>query len=648
MRGPFQWGSKGEMLTPEQVAARREQAAAMLADVGDTSPVDHWLQGAGRVVNAITGKVKERRADASEALGMAGADAYVANDPVLSALVGGRGAAPSVTASSAGVAPTFTPDPNAALAGDAMAALGQSTPATPEAIRAGLIARGLPEHVADGFVMNFRDESGLDPGINEIAPIVPGSRGGFGLYQLTGPRRRAYEAYVAERGLPVDSVDAQLDFLMMEMQGPESRAAQAILSTKDAGQAGAAIVNEFLRPLPEYAAKRAARYTGGQGYTGGGMSDAGAPVPISGGGANVTAALAAAMSDPWVAKKYGPVLEALMGQEMRRSDAQFQQQLAQSDPMYQAQLAQLTAPAPVDPFAGTQVINGQLVTMQNGQPTVLGDFNTPEPGFAMVPPEEVAALGLPEGAYQRGADGKISQIGGGGTNVTVDMGGDAGPYLYGTDAGLPAGWRIHTETGVASQIPGGPAALEAQSLADAGAASDGANQVATETITTAAQRARAAAGNRDLGNFGAGLAALNPYTDSAEVERQIDVLRSNAATSTLQAMRDASPTGSTGLGALTAPELKIIQDKAGALNQNSPNFLRDLEDYERTLLRTIHGPEAGDAMFEASRRAAGEPVDGAAPAPQAAPIAITTDAEYDALPPGTVFVGPDGITRRKP
>ena len=55
---PFQWGSQGRKLTPEQVARERERASAMLDGVGDTSPVQHWLQGAGRVVNAITGKVQ--------------------------------------------------------------------------------------------------------------------------------------------------------------------------------------------------------------------------------------------------------------------------------------------------------------------------------------------------------------------------------------------------------------------------------------------------------------------------------------------------------------------------------------------------------------------------------------------------------------
>ena len=57
-----------------------------------------------------------------------------------------------------------------------------------------LMERGLPQHVAEAFAMNMQDESGFDPGINEINPTVKGSRG-YGLYQLTGPRRRAYETF---------------------------------------------------------------------------------------------------------------------------------------------------------------------------------------------------------------------------------------------------------------------------------------------------------------------------------------------------------------------------------------------------------------------------------------------------------------------
>ena len=127
----------------------------------------------------------------------------------------------------------------------------------------GLMRRGLPQHIAQGFVMNMRDESGLNPSINEIAPIVPGSRGGFGLYQVTGPRRRAYEAFAQKRGVDPADPDAQLDFLMTELQGPESRAAQSIFATETPQDAAVAIARDFLRPAPENLQKRVARYTGG-------------------------------------------------------------------------------------------------------------------------------------------------------------------------------------------------------------------------------------------------------------------------------------------------------------------------------------------------------------------------------------------------
>ena len=130
-------------------------------------------------------------------------------------------------------------------------------------IRSKLMQRGLPKHVADGFVMNFVDESNLNPGINEANPIVPGSRGGFGLSQWTGPRRKQLEAFAASRGVPVSDEDMQLDFLMQELGSTEVNAAKAIFGTDSSGEAAAAIVNKFLRPAEEHRARREARYLGG-------------------------------------------------------------------------------------------------------------------------------------------------------------------------------------------------------------------------------------------------------------------------------------------------------------------------------------------------------------------------------------------------
>lgn len=348
MQSPFVWGQGGQALTPEQVARKRELAELARGRAGDTSPVGHWTQGAARVVDALGGVLNERRADRAEAEGLASADEFLSENEILAGLLGG-GSAPSPSMPMAsGSAP--------------------SIPAEAGAIREGLIGRGLPEHVADAFILNFQDESGLNPGINEIEPLVEGSRGGFGLSQWTGPRRKALEQFAVQRGAGVDDLDTQLDFLMYELQGPEAAAAQDILSAPDTGTAAAAIVNKFLRPAEEHRARREARYLGGA-----------APVQQQG-SPEVIAALSQGMSNPWVAQKYGPVLEALMGQQMQRGNMAYEQQLAQQDPMYQAKLAQLTTPEPTDPFAGTQVINGQLVTMGDQGPQVIGDYRdqTPE------------------------------------------------------------------------------------------------------------------------------------------------------------------------------------------------------------------------------------------------------------------------------
>lgn len=127
-------------------------------------------------------------------------------------------------------------------------------------VKTGMVDRGLPEHIAEAFILNFQDESGMNPGINEKNPIVPGSRGGYGLYQLTGPRRRQYEKFAEATGRSPDSIDAQLDFLMWELENSESKAAEKIFSAETRGEAAEAIVRFFLRPLKKHQNSRAAKY----------------------------------------------------------------------------------------------------------------------------------------------------------------------------------------------------------------------------------------------------------------------------------------------------------------------------------------------------------------------------------------------------
>jgi len=130
----------------------------------------------------------------------------------------------------------------------------------PAQIVAALVQRGVPEHVAQGVVMNFQDESGLDTGIQEGAPTS--GRGGFGLAQWTGPRRVKLEQFADIVGKPVDDLNLQLDYFMAENAGPEAGAWKAVLSQPTANDAAVAFVNRWERPAAQYAAQRSAKYGG--------------------------------------------------------------------------------------------------------------------------------------------------------------------------------------------------------------------------------------------------------------------------------------------------------------------------------------------------------------------------------------------------
>lgn len=241
-------GNTGE--TPESVKRKREVAMALL---GAQSAPKNLGEGLSALGDGIVANVMNRRANDGEKAGRESAEkAFGGLD--FGSLFGGAPAYPSSVA--AGGSPT------------APAATGVPSGANADSIKQGLVARGMPEHVADGFLMNFQDESGLNPGINEKNPTVAGSRGGFGLYQLTGPRRRAYEEFAAGRKVDPSDTDAQLDFLMTELQGPEANAAKSIFASKDSGSAAAAIARDFLRPAKEHLDSRVAKYTSGNAQQG--------------------------------------------------------------------------------------------------------------------------------------------------------------------------------------------------------------------------------------------------------------------------------------------------------------------------------------------------------------------------------------------
>jgi spore germination cell wall hydrolase CwlJ-like protein len=66
MDSPFIWGDGGAQLTPEQIAARRKAADALIASGTDATPIRSGWQGVARVAQALSGAMDSRSADSAE------------------------------------------------------------------------------------------------------------------------------------------------------------------------------------------------------------------------------------------------------------------------------------------------------------------------------------------------------------------------------------------------------------------------------------------------------------------------------------------------------------------------------------------------------------------------------------------------------
>lgn len=163
----------------------------------------------------------------------------------------------------------------------------------------------------------------------------------------------------------------------------------------------------------------------------------------------------------------------------------------------------------------------------------------------------------------------------------------------------------------AKPVPGTAAAREAEkadreAAAEAAAAERNAGQrdVTTDIITNTAAKAREEA-NRfgTTGNLGALTRRIMPggAANANDLQRQTDALKAVATVEQLMAMKQNSPTGASGMGAMTDKEAEMLAARIGALDPNSRDYLRDLDDAERELYRFVHGPEEGDRIFLETR-----------------------------------------------
>jgi hypothetical protein len=87
---------------------------------------------------------------------------------------------------------------------------------------------GLDVPSAAAILGNIGHECGGFRLMQELRPSVPGSRGGYGWCQWTGPRRRDFEAYCARNGKDMASDEANYAWLWVELSGSEKAAIPAV------------------------------------------------------------------------------------------------------------------------------------------------------------------------------------------------------------------------------------------------------------------------------------------------------------------------------------------------------------------------------------------------------------------------------------
>ena len=621
MLTPFFVGKGGRKLTPEEVDRERELVALARSKMGDTSPVGHWTQGATRVVDALGAVLREKRTNKAEAAGLAGADERIAailagqGGGNYTASTSGGGNAPSGSWTPAAPGPSPVDVATQGVTGGASFAglpkadtgilqgggdFGSAVMTPQEMLIEGAKRRGLdPIDVATAIsyetggkfdptikgpttqwgthegLIQFGDPQGEKYGVDFSSPeaawrtqLDPTSGGVWGYLEDTGvkPGMGLPEIYSAINAGAVGRMGAS---------DANNGGAPGTVADKVAGMGphrdkAAAFLGGTWTPDPNASVSVSTKGGGGQSYGGGGNV----------GGMDI-ASLLALQSDPWVAKKYGGVVDALMGQQFSRQNALWEQQQKMADPMYQAQLAELTAPKPVDPFAGTKEIGGVLYG-PDGQGGFVPLITPPSDGAVpLTDPAERAKWGIPPTdtrpyAVKPGEAPKV--VGGDGVTVNNNMGG--GPelgklstdfgYVIDPETNLP---RIDPVTGLptAAPVPGSPAWIEAQRLADKAATGAGKEAQTADVVLGKLDELDALVSESGIlspaTGFGAETLAGVGGTRAADTKATIDTIAANMAFDALAEMRAASPTGGA-LGQITENELALLSSTMASLKQS--------------------------------------------------------------------------------
>lgn len=161
-------------------------------------------------------------------------------------------------------------------------------------------------------------------------------------------------------------------------------------------------------------------------------------------------------------------------------------------------------------------------------------------------------------------------------------------------------------------IPGSPAAKEIENVERANTAKRAIQERTAGIITDDVERIMGLLETASIPETGlaGSLASFVPGTDAHNVDRLIQGIEANVTFDRLQAMREASPGGASGLGQVTTVEIDLLRQSLGSLSQSQTKdqFSHNLKRVRFFANRAVHGLEVANAMEEeyANREAGGQ------------------------------------------
>lgn len=200
---------------------------------------------------------------------------------------------------------------------------------------------------------------------------------------------------------------------------------------------------------------------------------------------------------------------------------------------------------------------------------------------------------------------------------------------------------LDAETGAKAAIAGAEAGAkttataEAEKAATAPQRAERVRQI-TASIGSTMESVDKALDNIDWSTSGliGSIAKAVPGTDAYDLGQTLLTVKANLGFDRLQMMREASPTGGA-LGQVAVQELNALQASVASLDQAQSG-----DQLKANLQKITKHYNAWKAAVEKAQSVESGPI--------GEPARISSDAEYDSLPSGAVFIGPDGKRRRKP